>query len=127
MIDPRPHAEDAARETAIREKAPLGDAIHEEAAREEDRIAEAARRAAAGQRRLAEEPELSLGARLAQIGVLGWMIVLPALAGLVCGRWLDRHAGTRVFFSAPLLMLGAALGLYAAWKWMHRQTVGKRP
>ncbi len=98
-----------------------GDAVHEK-----DRIAEAARRAAAGQRRLDEDPEPSLGVRLAQVGVLGWMIVLPSLVGLVCGRWLDRHVGTRVFFSAPLLMLGAAIGLYSAIKWMHRQTSRKR-
>jgi ATP synthase protein I len=30
-----------------------------------------------------------------------------------------------VFFSAPLLMIGAAFGLWSAWKWMHRQTGSK--
>jgi len=30
-----------------------------------------------------------------------------------------------VFFSAPLLMIGAAFGLWSAWKWMHRQTRSK--
>ncbi|WP_143282075.1 AtpZ/AtpI family protein, partial [Caballeronia choica] len=34
----------------------------------------------------------------------------------------DKHFHTGVFFAAPLLMAGAAFGLWSAWKWMHRQT-----
>ncbi|WP_369292530.1 AtpZ/AtpI family protein [Burkholderia pseudomallei] len=74
----------------------------------------------------ARDPEPSLGRRLAQIGVLGWTIVAPTLAALALGRWLDRMFATRVFFSAPLLMLGAALGLWLAWRWMKAQQHGDR-
>ncbi len=84
-------------------------------------IAQAARRAAAGARRASEDPEPSLGRRLGQIGVLGWTIVLPTLLGVLVGRLLDRLFGMHIFFSAPLLMMGAACGLWFAWKWMHRQ------
>jgi ATP synthase protein I len=77
---------------------------------------DAARRAEQGR----EHPEPSLGARLGQIGVLGWTIVVPTLIGLVAGRWLDHRLATGIFFSAPLLMLGAAAGFWFAWKWMHR-------
>ena len=66
-------------------------------------------------------PEPSLGARLGQIGILGWTIVVPTLLGLAFGHWLDRRFGTGVFFSAPLLMVGAAIGLWCAWRWMRRQ------
>jgi ATP synthase protein I len=52
--------------------------------------------------------------------VLGWTIIGPTLLGLFLGRWLDREFGTGIFFSAPLLMLGAAAGFWFAWKWMHR-------
>ncbi|MGJ0508651.1 MAG: AtpZ/AtpI family protein [Methylocystis sp.] len=86
-----------------------------------EKLAEAARKAAARERELRCDPEPSLGKRLGQIGVLGWIIVLPALAGLFFGRWLDRTMHSGVFFSAPLMMLGAALGLWLAWKWMSRQ------
>ncbi len=85
------------------------------------RLAEAARRAAARERELHKSPEPSLGQRLGQIGVLGWTIVIPALIGLFAGRWLDKAFHSGVFFSAPLVMLGAALGLWFAWKWMSRQ------
>ncbi len=90
--------------------------------KDSERIACAAREAASRERMARDEPEPSLGNRLGQIGILGWTIVIPTLLGLVIGHWLDRHFGTGVFFSAPLLMVGAALGLWSAWKWMHRQT-----
>ncbi|MCW2305908.1 AtpZ/AtpI family protein [Rhodobium gokarnense] len=88
---------------------------------EDDQLAEAARRAAAGHDRARNEPEPSLGKRFGQIGILGWAIVVPMLIGLFFGRWLDRTFETGVFFSAPLLMVGAVIGFWSAWKWMHRQ------
>jgi len=68
-----------------------------------------------------ETPEPSLGARLGQIGILGWAFVMPMLLGVVLGRLADRYFGTGVFLTAPAIMIGAAIGFHAAWKWMHRQ------
>jgi ATP synthase protein I len=87
---------------------------------QKDALAEAARRAADRARSGAETPEPSLGSRLGQIGILGWTIVVPALLALFLGRWLDRVTGSGVFFSAPLLMVGVAIGFWSAWKWMER-------
>lgn len=101
---------------------PPPDDTHTEAKGDADRMARAARQAVQRGRHAQEEPEPSLGSRLGQIGILGWTIVVPTLLGLALGHWLDRHFGTGVFFSAPLLMTGAAIGLWFAWKWMHRQT-----
>jgi ATP synthase protein I len=86
-----------------------------------DRLTEAAQRAAEREAQGRADPEPSLGARLGQIGILGWTIVLPTLLCLFLGRWLDRTLGTGIFFSAPLLMAGAAIGFWSAWRWMHRQ------
>ena len=88
-----------------------------------DRLADAARRAAEREAEGRADPEPSLGARLGQIGVLGWTIIVPTLLFLFLGRWLDRIFGTGIFFSAPLLMIGAAIGFWSAWRWMHRQGV----
>lgn len=85
----------------------------------EDRLANAARRSADRAKAGLETPEPSLGARLGQIGVLGWTIVVPTLLGLVLGRWLDREFATGIFFSAPLIIIGAILGFWSAWKWMR--------
>jgi len=88
-----------------------------------DRVAGAARRALEREAKGRADPEPSLGARLGQIGVLGWAVIVPTLLFLFLGRWLDRSFETGIFFSAPLLMLGATIGLWSAWKWMHRQGV----
>lgn len=88
---------------------------------EKDRMAEAARRSVEREKMRQEVPEPSLGTRLGQIGILGWAIVTPMLLGVVLGRLADRHFGTGVFFTAPAIMIGAGIGLHAAWKWMHRQ------
>jgi ATP synthase protein I len=64
------------------------------------------------------EGEPSVARHLAQIGVLGWIIVVPILIGIFAGRWLDRTFGSGLFYTAPLLMLGAVLGCWSAWKWM---------
>jgi len=66
------------------------------------------------------EGDLSVGRRLAQIGVLGWIIVSPMLAGVFIGRWLDDRFETGVFWTAPLLMLGLALGGWFAWRWIKQ-------
>jgi ATP synthase protein I len=86
-----------------------------------DRIEDAARLAAERDRTLREDREPTIAARLVQIGVLGWAIVAPILMGVVMGRWLDGAFKTGVFFTAPLIMLGAAAGLWTAWRWMRRQ------
>lgn len=86
-----------------------------------DRLAEAARRSQERARVGRETPEPSLGSRLGQIGILGWAIVTPMLLGVVLGRLADRHFETGIFFTAPAILIGAGIGLHAAWKWMHRQ------
>lgn len=65
------------------------------------------------------EGDMSVGRRLAQIGVLGWIFVVPTLAGLFFGRWLDARFETGIFWSAPLMFLGVCLGGWTAWKWMN--------
>ncbi len=92
-----------------------------ESQKSDDPVADASRLAAERDAMRRKDVEPSLGRRLGQIGVLGWAIVLPALAGLFLGRWLDKTYSSGVFFSAPLLMLGAGVGFWLAWKWMSRQ------
>lgn len=89
-----------------RDKNPIGDKAREAARREEMRK---------------RDPEPSLGRRFAQIGVLGWMTVVPILIGVFVGGWLDRALGTGITISAALTLAGAALGLWLAFRWMHDQ------
>lgn len=72
-------------------------------------------------RRWLSEGEPAVARRLAQIGVLGWMIVVPTLIGLFVGRWFDRMFGSGLTITGALLMIGLAIGCWSAWKWMNRQ------
>ncbi len=69
-------------------------------------------------RRWLRDGDRSPARHLAQIGVLGWIIVLPMLLGIFAGRWLDRSFGSGLTCTATLLMFGTALGFWSAWKWM---------
>ena len=61
----------------------------------------------------------SLAHDLAIAGALGWTIVLPALAGIAAGRWLDRALGSGIVFTSALVFAGLALGCVLAWRRMH--------
>lgn len=71
--------------------------------------------------RAQREGEPTITGRLAEIGVLGWIIVVPVLIGLFVGRWLDELTHLQLLFTAALLVAGFALGFWSAWKWMNRQ------
>lgn len=86
-----------------------------------DPVTTAARRAHQRDEANRDDPATPASIRLAQIGVLGWTIVTPILLGLLAGHWLDRWLHTGVMFAAALLTIGAGLGLWFAWRWMHRQ------
>lgn len=88
---------------------------------ETDRTADAARRSAGREKLARDVPEPSFGSRMGQIGILGWAILMPILLGIVLGRLADRYFETGIFFTAPAILIGAAIGFYSAWKWMHRQ------
>lgn len=85
-----------------------------------DGLVRSVRERAERRRRAEREGGPSFGRQLAQVGVLGWMVVTPALLLLFLGRWLDRRLGSGIFWSAPLLMLGVLLGCWSAWRWIRR-------
>jgi len=83
---------------------------------EQDPLARAARTARARRDRGLAENRVPIGQSLAQLGMLGWLIVTPMLAGTFVGRWLDRRLGTGVMVTGALLGLGAGLGWWLAWR-----------
>jgi ATP synthase protein I len=87
---------------------------------EQDPLVKGVRQRGERHTRVLREGDPSVAQRLAQIGVLGWMIVVPMLIGVFAGRWLDQKFNSGLFCTAPLLMLGLALGCWSAWKWMQR-------
>ena len=66
------------------------------------------------------EGERPLWQNLSMFGSLGWLIVIPALFGVMLGRWMDTRFDTGITFSAAFIFLGVAYGGYLAWKRMHK-------
>lgn len=68
------------------------------------------------QERAVRERKRGLGATLALVGTLGWLIVLPPLGGLFLGRWLDARGGSGQFWTLSFLFTGVAIGCWMAWR-----------
>jgi ATP synthase protein I len=88
---------------------------------EPDGLLDSVRRQRRRQQRWLSEGQPSMARYIGQIGVLGWIIVAPALIGLFIGRAIDHHFGTGIFWTAPLLLIGVVIGCWSAWRWMHAQ------
>ena len=84
-----------------------------------ERLSEAVKMRRRRRERWRTDGERSLGENLAMIGALGWTIVVPLLAGIFAGRWLDRRAGTGIFWTLGLLVVGLTAGCILAWRRMH--------
>ena len=84
------------------------------------RLAQAVQQHRERRERGAREARRSIGQDLALIGVIGWTIVLPTLAGIFAGRWLDRRFASGVFWTLGLLAAGLATGCGLAWQRLNR-------
>lgn len=63
---------------------------------------------------------------LGMMGLVGWSVALPALAGVALGAWLDRRWPGSVSWTLALLGLGVALGCFNAWHWVRRESPADR-
>ncbi|MEO8935908.1 MAG: AtpZ/AtpI family protein [Burkholderiaceae bacterium] len=58
---------------------------------------------------------------LGMMGLIGWSVVVPTLAGAALGLWLDSHHPGSHPWSLALLMAGLVLGCLNAWRWVAQQ------
>ncbi|HVC81482.1 MAG TPA: AtpZ/AtpI family protein [Chloroflexota bacterium] len=73
--------------------------------------------------RSARAKRLGFWRGLGVIGVVGWTVALPAVGGAELGRWLDERTAMKPFsWTLCLLLLGLALGCFAAWRQVERAT-----
>ncbi len=54
-------------------------------------------------------------------GVIGWSVVVPAIAGVALGLWIDGRWPGHVSWTLTLLLAGLVLGCLNAWHWVSRQ------
>ena len=57
----------------------------------------------------------NLWSSIAILGVVGWSVALPTLAGVALGVWIDHHWPSRFSWSLILLLAGLLLGCLSAW------------
>ena len=58
---------------------------------------------------------------LGMMGLIGWSVVVPAIAGAALGIWLDAHHPGTHSWSLALLMAGLVLGCLNAWRWVVKE------
>ena len=60
-------------------------------------------------------------AGLGKMGMVGWSVALPTLAGAALGLWLDRHYPRPHGWTLALLVAGLVAGCWNAWRWVARE------
>ncbi|MCL4500753.1 MAG: AtpZ/AtpI family protein [Deltaproteobacteria bacterium] len=58
---------------------------------------------------------------LGMIGLIGWSVALPAVAGALLGAWIDRTWPSRYSWTLMLLLGGIILGALNAWHWVSQE------
>lgn len=58
---------------------------------------------------------------LGMMGLIGWSVVVPTLAGAGIGIWLDKHYAAGHSWTLALLMAGLTLGCVNAWFWVDKE------
>jgi len=87
----------------------------------DDEVVAGVRRRVDRRKQWEREGDPTLARQFACVGVLGWLIVIPALLGAALGRWLDGIFASGIVFSAGLLFAGLALGCWSGWRWMQER------
>lgn len=68
-----------------------------------------------------QQGEPSIWQNLSMIGSLGWLVIVPTLAGVFLGRFLDRSFNKGIFWTSALIFAGVTLGCYLAWQKMKEK------
>lgn len=63
---------------------------------------------------------------LGMVGLIGWSVVVPTLAGAALGIWLDKHEVGQHSWTLALLMAGLTLGCFNAWHWIAKEDKAMR-
>ncbi|MHB9111827.1 MAG: AtpZ/AtpI family protein [Thermoleophilia bacterium] len=59
-----------------------------------------------------------------RFNLTGWSVVIPTLAGLAIGNWVDNRYPASFSWALALMAVGLFLGCLNAWYWIRRQDHG---
>jgi len=63
---------------------------------------------------------------LGMMGLIGWSVAIPTVAGALLGIWLDGHHHDGHSWTLALLMGGLVLGCANAWRWVAKEEMAMR-
>ena len=98
----------------------MGDATPEERERT-DRFGQHVGVKADRKERARSGADESIWSWFGMMGLVGWSVAVPTVAGVALGRWIDTRWPSDISWTLTLLVLGVALGCYAAWHWVMRE------
>lgn len=59
---------------------------------------------------------------IAMFGIIGWSVVIPILAGVMIGLWLDaNHPLGNRSWTLMLIVAGLVIGCMNAWRWIAEE------
>lgn len=82
--------------------------------------------AKAERKRKAKESTAHAWFGLGMMGLVGWSVVTPTLAGAAVGLWLDRSHPATFSWTLALMMAGLLLGCVNAWYWVAKEDKAMR-
>jgi ATP synthase protein I len=57
----------------------------------------------------------------AVFGIVGWSVVVPTLAGIALGIWLDKKYAQPFSWTISFLFIGLFTGCIIAWQWVDKE------
>lgn len=69
-------------------------------------------------------PAVWLG--MGMMGLIGWSVTVPTLAGTAIGIWLDKNYPGGHSWTLALLISGLAIGCLNAWHWVEKEEAAMR-
>ncbi len=55
---------------------------------------------------------------VAMFGVVGWTVAVPTVLGLAFGMFVDGRVDSERSFTITFLLVGLAIGIATAWRWI---------
>lgn len=88
----------------------------------QDALSEEVGRRAERKRRARQERAATAWFGLGMFGLVGWAVVVPTMAGIALGVWLDHRSPGQISWTITLLIVGVAVGCLNAWYWIRQES-----
>ena len=68
-----------------------------------------------------EEGDKTVWFGLGLLGLIGWSVAVPTVAGAIGGVFIDLRTGSEYSWTLMLMFLGLIVGCVNAWFWVTRE------